>query len=211
MNETCSENEDDDDDDDDEELNGQQFDKDELLNDEDDERLFQPRRPAEIKSNVRRMNGTSAAAVAVAVNNQRRQIDLHEEIKQISTVIQDLVQTMNVTTPDKNNTTNSSTNGSNVSTPMMSDDRKSLNSSRTSSGIPVLRQRLLTKQKVANVNGSVVVAADEAANTTTSSFKTAAASTTIESFVEFSSAQSSLDCTSSPSNGKFKSKLPVKK
>ncbi len=79
MNETCSEDEGGDDDDD---LDDENFDYDESveLENGNDERLFHPRTPAKIKSEVR--------------NN--RAVDLHEEIKQISNVIQDLVQTINV-------------------------------------------------------------------------------------------------------------------
>jgi len=79
MNETCSEDEGGDDDDD---LDDENFDYDESveLENGNDERLFHPRTPAKIKSEVR--------------NN--RAVNLHEEIKQISNVIQDLVQTINV-------------------------------------------------------------------------------------------------------------------
>ena len=84
MNETCSENEEDDLDD----LDDENFDYDESVEIENtnDERLFHPRTPAKIKSEVR----------------QNRTIDLHEEIKQISNVIQDLVQTINVRNGSKN-------------------------------------------------------------------------------------------------------------
>lgn len=201
MNETCSENEDDDD----EELNGHRFDDDsnldrDLLDQDDDDKLFQPaRRPAEIKSNVRRVNKTTAAATTT---NTRRQVDLHEEIKQISTVIQDLVQTMNAAaTPEKNTADLSAvaTTHTPITSPPNGPADKSSSALRTStSSIPVLRQRVLTKQKATN-------AIDES----TASFKTTAASTTIESFVEFSSAHPSLDTSSS--SAKFKSKLPVKK
>jgi hypothetical protein len=75
MNETCSENEEDDD----EDLDDENFDFDE--SNSNDEKLFHPTRtPAKIKSQVR----------------QNRAVDLHEEIKQISNVIHDLVQTINV-------------------------------------------------------------------------------------------------------------------
>lgn len=86
MNETCSEDDGEDDDDD---LDDENFDYDESveLENANDERLFHPRTPAKIKSEVR--------------NN--RTVDLQEEIKQISNVIQDLVQTINV----RNSTTNS--------------------------------------------------------------------------------------------------------
>jgi len=79
MNETCSEDEGGDDDDD---LDDENFDYDESveLENGNDERLFHPRTPAKIKSEVR----------------SNRAVDLHEEIKQISNVIQDLVQTINV-------------------------------------------------------------------------------------------------------------------
>lgn len=88
MNETCSEDEGGDDDDD---LDDENFDYDESveLENANDERLFHPRTPAKIKSEVR--------------NN--RTVDLQEEIKQISSVIQDLVQTINV-----RNSTNSAVN-----------------------------------------------------------------------------------------------------
>lgn len=89
MNETCSENEDDDEDD----LDDENFDYDESVIDAEntnDERLFHPRTPAKIKSEVR----------------QNRTIDLHEEIKQISNVIQDLVQTINVRNGSKNSINN---------------------------------------------------------------------------------------------------------
>ena len=88
MNETCSENEDDDLDD----LDDENFDYDESVEIENtnDERLFHPRTPAKIKSEVR----------------QNRTIDLHEEIKQISNVIQDLVQTINVRNGSKNGINN---------------------------------------------------------------------------------------------------------
>ena len=76
MNETCSENEEDDED---EDLDDENFDFDE--SNSNDEKLFHPTRtPAKIKSQVR----------------QNRTVDLHEEIKQISNVIHDLVQTINV-------------------------------------------------------------------------------------------------------------------
>lgn len=78
MNETCSENEDDADL---EDLDDENFDFDES-NSNDGEKLFHPRTPAKIKHQVR----------------QNRAVDLHEEIKQISNVIQDLVQTINVRT-----------------------------------------------------------------------------------------------------------------
>ena len=80
MNETCSENEEEEEDD--EDLDDENFDYDESveLENTNDERLFHPRTPAKIKSDLR----------------QNRQIDLHEEIKAISNVIQDLVQTINV-------------------------------------------------------------------------------------------------------------------
>jgi hypothetical protein len=90
MNETCSENEDDDDEDD---LDDENFDYDESVIDAEngqDERLFHPRTPAKIKSEVR----------------QNRTIDLHEEIKQISNVIQDLVQTINVRNGSKTSINN---------------------------------------------------------------------------------------------------------
>lgn len=81
MNETCSEDEGGDDDD---ELDDENFDYDESVelesNNAQDERLFHPRTPAKIKSEVR----------------SNRNVDLQEEIKQISSVIQDLVQTINV-------------------------------------------------------------------------------------------------------------------
>jgi hypothetical protein len=81
MNETCSEDDGEDDDDDDE-LDDENFDYDESveLENANDERLFHPRTPAKIKSEVR----------------SNRTVDLQEEIKQISNVIQDLVQTINV-------------------------------------------------------------------------------------------------------------------
>ena len=108
MNETCSENEDDLDD-----LDDENFDYDESVEIENanDERLFHPRTPAKIKSEVR----------------QNRAIDLHEEIKQISNVIQDLVQTINVRngskssinndglTDDETNKLNTNNNGINLS------------------------------------------------------------------------------------------------
>ncbi len=77
MNETCSENEDDDEEENDE----ADFDYDpELENANDDERLFHPRTPAKIKNDIK----------------SHRSADLQNEIKQISNVIQDLVQTINV-------------------------------------------------------------------------------------------------------------------
>ena len=87
MNETCSENEDDLDD-----LDDENFDYDESveIDNANDERLFHPRTPAKIKSEVR----------------QNRAIDLHEEIKQISNVIQDLVQTINVRNGSKSSINN---------------------------------------------------------------------------------------------------------
>lgn len=216
MNETCSENEDDDDED---EFNGHDDDFD-GGNDIDDERLFHPtapRRPAEIKSNVRHQN----------LNNvvNRRQINLHDEIKQISNVIQDLVQTINVGQPESPTATM-------VTSPLSQDERKSsLNGSRKSttstSSIPVLRQRVLTKQKAEEVHSEN--------NGNHQTFKTTSASTTIESYVEFASAQSTLDTSVTPqsppqshqhqqpqsplshsgntssSSNKFRSKLPIKK
>ncbi len=87
MNETCSENEDDLDD-----LDDENFDYDESveMDNGNDDRLFHPRTPAKIKSEVR----------------QNRAIDLHEEIKQISNVIQDLVQTINVRNGSKSSINN---------------------------------------------------------------------------------------------------------
>ena len=99
MNETCSENEGDDDDDDYDQhdtafsCRRSLDDDEELENMEDDERLFHPRTPAKIKSEVR----------------QQRNTELQEEIKQISSVIQDLVQTINV----KNNSSSSTSSSSN--------------------------------------------------------------------------------------------------
>lgn len=194
MNETCSENETEDDEEDElRRINGvnHRFNGDDDSNldrnilDDDDDVLFQPaRRPAEIKKSSR--------------ERQRRQVDLHEEIKQISTVIQDLVQTMNAAASSGGDKTTAMAEANVITTTTTtmtstSDERK-----RTSTGgssIPVLRQRVLTKQRAA------ATAVEE------TTFKTTAASTTIESFVEFSP-NNSLD------NGgaaKFKSKLPVKK
>lgn len=192
MNETCSENEDDDDDEDEEDgyRNGDDSNLDRDLLD-DDERLFQPaRRPGELKRLNRQQQQQQ--------NNSRRQMELHEEIKQISTVIQDLVQTINQT-PEKGGLLDSP-----VGTPSGDERKQSLNSSKTSS-IPVLRQRVLLKQKASTVTAP----SDE-------SFKTSAASNMIESFVEFGHNNASFDLnssSSSPTNGsaRFKSKLPVKK
>lgn len=78
MNETCSENESDDDgedENDDYDLDGVD------LENADDERLFHPRTPAKIKQEIKAST---------------RNADLQNEIKQISNVIQDLVQTINV-------------------------------------------------------------------------------------------------------------------
>lgn len=104
MNETCSEDDGDDDDD----LDDENFDYDESveLENANDERLFCPKTPAKIKSEVR--------------NN--RTVDLQEEIKQISNVIQDLVQTINV----RNSTNTSGTDGANSG-----DNKSSLENSDT--------------------------------------------------------------------------------
>lgn len=194
MNETCSENEGDEDD-----LDDENFDYDESVEFENanDERLFHPRRPAKIKSDLR----------------QNRAIDLHEEIKQISNVIQDLVQTINVRN-------NGSVDEINLKNDADSEDgsvtRKSVGSRRSgafsnSSNIPI-RQKVLTKQRATSVE-------DEMAE----SFKTAES----ESFADFAGSgdqnvnhgtpefglnkSQSNNKTSSSSSIRFRSRLPVKK
>lgn len=184
MNETCSENEGDDDDDgDDYDPHNNAFsrrrslgddEEEELENMEDDERLFHPRTPAKIKSEVR----------------QQRNTELQEEIKQISSVIQDLVQTINVgknssgtlssstnnvillnnnnnndtdmttspqqdfyKTPNNSITLNTSTTTSERKRSVNNNNngsskRSSVSSTNSSfTGIPVRQQKVLTKQK----------------------------------------------------------------
>lgn len=222
MNETCSENEGDDDDDEENDLDDENFDYDESVEIENsnDERLFHPRRPAKIKSDLR----------------QNRAIDLHEEIKQISNVIQDLVQTINVRNGSTSN--QGSLNGLNLdqqsnkvssSNEDASDDckehrvqqngnnpdRKSISNRKSiggnTSNIPI-RQKVLTKQKATSIEDEL-----------SESFKTAhSPSTVFESFVDFGTNQSNPATpeinmhkiqhkTSSASSQRFKSKLPIKR
>ncbi|CAF0709788.1 unnamed protein product [Brachionus calyciflorus] len=186
MNETCSENDENDDDDND--LDDENFDYDESLDNETDERLFHPRRPNKIKSEIR----------------QNRAMDLQEEIKQISNVIQDLVQTINV----RNN------NEESVKNETLNESKNQLSSKKSSSNIPV-RQKILTKQKATD---------DEACELENS---TVNQSIVFETSVDLSSISNknesiNLSNTSTPdrpiqkvkknsSKSKFKSKLPVRK
>ena len=221
MNETCSEDDDDEDEEDD--LDDENFDYDESVDIEgaNDERLFHPRTPAKIKSQVR----------------HNRTVDLQEEIKQISNVIQDLVQTINVrnnnnsvvvpatyeNTSDTNNNADSedgsqnsgsggdykpksfhynrNSNGSGNAS-----DRKSLNARRSvgnanssfNSSIPI-RQKALGKQK----------STEEAELIDGGSF--ADLTQPIESNTSEVSAKANSMLNKSTNSQRFKSKLPVKK
>lgn len=212
MNETCSENEDGDDDDDDEfnrrfdDLNNEELN--ELDN---DERLFHPRTPAKIKNDVR----------------QQRSNELQEEIKQISSVIQDLVQTINVKQQSSSSVVNGeivldkytlnddldsdmvkSTSSSSAASKKASNGSKrdSISSISSSSNIP---RKILTKQKATE-------AADHLAETpkTNESFKSICSpniSDLVSNENSFNDTPKLNKSTSSKHSKKFRSKLPVKK
>lgn len=229
MNDTCSENEGEGDDDDD--LDDENFDYDESveLENANDERLFHPRTPAKIKSEVR----------------SNRTVDLQEEIKQISNVIQDLVQTINVrnsthTTSDKSPTEKSSLDNSDNNNVDSEDgsqnsgsggdyktkpyhynrnsngshnsgniaDRKSINSRRSvgnqslNSSIPISVSRKAALKKSMENEGDLI-------NSNSNN----------GSFIDFSEAPGTPEISSlnssnvnkSASSQRFRSKLPVKK
>ena len=222
MNETCSEDDDDDDEEDD--LDDENFDYDESVDIEgaNDERLFHPRTPAKIKSQVR----------------HNRTVDLQEEIKQISNVIQDLVQTINVrnnnsvvmeapatyeNTSDTNNNADSEDGSQNSGSggdykpksfhynrnsngSANAADRKSLNVRRSvgnanssfNSSIPI-RQKSLSKQK--STEDAELVDNGSFADLTQS----------IEANTPEVSAKANSMLNKSTNSQRFKSKLPVKK
>lgn len=239
MNETCSENEDDDD-------NEEEFDFDENaeLENGDDERLFHPRTPAKIKNDIK--------------NN--RSADLQNEIKQISNVIQDLVQTINVRNStnlvqtkidiieevndndghlilssydDNNSDTNLNNNpdsedggsqnsaDSNESNSIPSSKlfynkkldnakRLSLNSNNSFSNIPI-RQKVLTKQKVA-IEDEQNLEFNKSINLCTSvNYEAFVDVTTLCKQQEQVQLNSPDILNKSTSSQKFRSKLPVKK
>ena len=175
-------------------------------------------------------------------------LDLHEEIKQISNVIQDLVQTINVRNNNSTSNTNVNTSNGTETEPEVvlnadehnsesfdinfvvnqikneTNERKNLNDSHDTpkskkansnantslSNIPV-RQRVLTKQKATSIEDEH----QQQQSIELSNSETFKSVVNFESFVDFSSNQSTPESNSLNNSknrsSKFRSKLPVKK